>query len=598
MWRHRRFWTAFVPVLLTSPAHACQECLSAIAPTTSVFNNASINISLGGSDLLLGGPLIPLVKYPKALSQPVQGLLGGLGDSTRVIRELGDATLTSFYNSAGDVVRTLEKSNGDVIATVRKAGEDTVRTTYTVANDAAATYVRSWQDVGEQGRRSFDDAVDAGEAAGQFLENQAKSELDIFDSAVKRVQDGKVIDAMWEVGTEQLRANEENFAKATQQSSLINSAAASVAAAYGGPAGAAAFAAWSTYRQTGNADLALRAGLLAAATSQQGSTVAQLPAGSVGEVVKKAAIAGAAGGIAVAAAGGDEQAIKDGFLRSSGAVLIQRGTDEFKAYSPNAQDAYNAVQCISARDVDCLSKTTWVKERGKIVYDTYGKPIVNDMRIDPAKYVGKWSAIDPKSAQGEVDALIAQASKLPKMEAIPLLKNKWVLTWNFGKQENINYAYPVAVLTYVGESPPFNFEVDYESLGKRPAEIRKKKRETSVNDVVYYFKPADRGRVAKALEKKSIKYSLNFFVGPRHKAALSNALICGPNTRGDHLRRVAYALVEGGVDIKFIGTNSGYKAGSISIINLHNKEYTVNYPNITLEQLKNLKKCPVELKNR
>ena len=58
----------------------------------------------------------------------------------------------------------------------------------------------------------------------------------------------------------------------------------------------------------------------------------------------------------MAAAGGDEQAIKDGFLKSAGAVLVQGGSDKLKAYSPKAKDAYETVQCISARDVDCVVK--------------------------------------------------------------------------------------------------------------------------------------------------------------------------------------------------------------------------------------------------
>ncbi len=136
----------------------------------------------------------------------------------------------------------------------------------------------------------------------------------------------KSVDAMWGLGTEPAKSGEANFFKATQESKVVNAAAAIAATAYGGPAGAAAYAAWSTYRQTGNADMALRAGLLAAVTSEVGSAVAQMPAGTTGEIIKKAAMAGAAGGISVAAAGGDEQAIKDGFLKSAGNVLIQGGS--------------------------------------------------------------------------------------------------------------------------------------------------------------------------------------------------------------------------------------------------------------------------------
>lgn len=600
MWRSCRFWTAFVtviPMLLASPAHACLECVGDMLRPPATVDNASINFSLDDVIPLPVIPLPSLPNFPTPLPPPIQGLLDGFGDATSVIRKLGDDTLTSFHNSAGDVVRTLEKANGDVIATVQKAGEDAVKTTYTAANDATVTYVKAWRDIGEQGKRSFDDAVDAGEAAGHFVENQAKSEMDAFDGAVKRMQDGKVVDAMWEVGTERLRSSEENFAKATQESSVINSAAATAAAAYGGPAGAAAYAAWSTYRQTGNADMALRAGLLAAITAQNGPSVAPMPASTTGEILKKAAMAGAAGGIAAAAAGGDEQAIKDGFLRSSGAVLVQMGTDELKAYSPEANDAYQAVQCISARDVDCLSNTTWVKEKGKILYDEYGKPILDAQKIDPNKYVGKWSQIDPKSAEGQINAIIAQTSKLPKMEAIPILKNKWVLTWTLGKEESIKYAQPTVVLTYVGERPPFISEVSYVDHRKDSKEINNGGRATDESLVVYYVKPADRDGVTKALENKSLKYIKKPYVGRLHRASLSNALLCAPGTRVKLLKKVAFALMDEGVDIKYIGTNRKYRHGTVSIVNLQRHKFTVNYPNITRKQVNELRECPKELKN-
>jgi hypothetical protein len=535
------------------------------------------------------------------------GLVGGsrLPDPTPpAVKQLGGNTLTTVQKAAGVTVRTLQKANGDVFATVKKAGDDSIRTTFKAADDAAATYVKAWRDVGEQEKRSFDDAVDAGKAVGHFIENQAKAYLGAVNNAAKRAQDGKVVDAMWGLGTEPLKSDEENFAKATQESKVVNAAAATAAAAYGGPAGAAAYAAWSTYRQTGNADMALRAGLLAAVTSQTGSSIAQMPAGTTGEIVKKAAIAGAAGGVAVAAAGGDEQAIKEGFLKSAGAVLVQGGTDKLKAYSPQAKDAYETVQCISARDVDCFSNTTWARDaKGKILYDETAR------KINPDNYMGKWSQLDPKSAEGQVNAAIAQTSKLAQKEAIPVLNNKWVLTWTLGEEQNIKYAKPTVVLTYVGDDPPFVSKVSYGDAAAKAAQDLRSSRTSSqppVEDarpdtggklVAYYAKPADRKRVTDALEKNSIEYTKLDYVGPEHTKALSNALICGPNTRVADLKKVAIALMSAGIDIKYIGTKSTNKPGQISILNLQRKKYTINNPNITRSQVDNLAKCPALLKN-
>ena len=149
---------------------------------------------------------------------------------------------------------TLQQVGGDTIATAQKAGGDTVRTFVKAGKDATATYVKAWKDTAEQTKKSFQDTVDAGKAATNYTINQVKAYETALNSAEKRLREGKVVDSMWGLAVEPLQASEANFAKATQESTLIATAAASAAAVYGGPGGAAAYAAWSTYRATGNAD--------------------------------------------------------------------------------------------------------------------------------------------------------------------------------------------------------------------------------------------------------------------------------------------------------------------------------------------------------
>lgn len=380
----------------------------------------------------------------------------------RETEKLGQDTLTTIRKAGGDTVKTLQKAGGDTVATLQKASGDTVNTFVKAGNDTTATYIKGWKDTAAQTKRSFQDTVDAGTAATNYASNQVKAYQSSVGNAEKRLREGKVVDSMWGLAVEPLQASEANFAKATQESKLIATAAASAAAAYGGPAGAAAYAAWSTYRATGNADQALRAGLLAAVTAQGGTNVSAMPSGTMGEVLKKSAMAGAAGGIAVAAAGGDDQAMKGGFLKSAGAVLVQAGNDKAKAFAPKAKDAWDNVQCISTRDVDCFSKTSWARDaKGKIWTDANGKPLIDAKKLDPKQYIGKWSRIDPSSVEGKRNAIVAEISKLPKVQAIPLMKNEWVLTWTIGKNRVISYAQPTVVLTYVGPNPPFISSVSY-----------------------------------------------------------------------------------------------------------------------------------------
>ncbi|GLQ83070.1 hypothetical protein GCM10007881_65930 [Mesorhizobium huakuii] len=410
------------------------------------------------------GPLISNspIPLPPAAKEALDKLGAKEKETAGAVVKLGDDTFATLQTAAGDSVRTLEKAGGDTLTTVKKAGADGVNTVTKAAGDATASYVKAWRDVGDQSKRSFKDVIDAGKAAARFAENQAKSEGTAAISAKKRLRDGKIIDSIWGLGTEPAKSAEQNFAKATEESDLLNTAAASAAAVYGGPAGAAAYAAWSTYRRTGDANLALRAGIVAGVTSEMGNSVATLPAGTTGEIIKKAALAGAAGGIAVAAAGGDEQAIKDGFLKSAGTVLIQGGNDKLKAYSPQLKDAYDTVQCISARDVDCLSNTTWARDaKGKMLYDPNGKPRVDPSALDPEQYVGNWTGLDQNSDEGKKNAFITQVSKLPDTEAVPLLHNNWVLTWKLGDGKEIQYKSPTVVLTYVGKAAPFTSTTVY-----------------------------------------------------------------------------------------------------------------------------------------
>jgi hypothetical protein len=430
----------------------------------------------------------------------------GGGEISRVVEKLGQDTFITIKTAAGDTIRTLEKAGGDAINTVEKAGSDTVETTTKAAGDVTATYKKAWRDVDDQSKRSFKDAVDAGKAAANFVKNQAEAHQEAWKNAEKRLRDGKVVDSMWGLATDPAKSGEKNFAKATQESDLLNTAAATAASVYGGPAGAAAYAAWSTYRRTGDANLALRAGITAGVTSQVGGSVAKLPAGTAGEVVKKAALSGAAGGIAVAAAGGDEQAIKDGFLKSAGAVLVQGGTDRLKAYSPEAKDAYDTVQCLSARDVDCLSNTTWARNaKGKILYDDKGKPRIDTSKLDPNQYVGKWTGLDPKSIEAMKNAYVTQVSKLPDTEAIPLMKNQWVLTWNLGKEQNIPHNNPAVVLTYVGKDPPFNSTVEYGGAVKKSPKSGTGKKQTAAIDPSQVPGTGNRGAARKGMTSKGVQ---------------------------------------------------------------------------------------------
>lgn len=408
----------------------------------------------GAGDVAVKGGVIPLALIA-TLDSPQSPYIPGITDAVKVIS-----------GTNGSLEMMVQGGANTSIHIVQQAGKEAVKTVRQTAGDVTATYVKSWHDIFSQEKRSLDDATDAVKAAERFAGRQLGDTWEIVSSGPETVRRGRAIDEIWKLSVGPTQAGERNFAKATQESKVINQAAASTAAIYGGPAGAAAYAAWATYRATGDANQAWRAGLQSAILSQTGSLTGSLPTGTTGQILEKAAIAGAAGGIAIAAAGGDEKAISDAFLKSGGNVIIQGAMDQASAYSPNASDAIQTAQCISARDIGCLSHTRFAIKgrRGvqKYLLDKNAKLMVDSKKLDPVAYLGQWTGIKPNSPEGQVVAAVTSISKLPRTDYIPLLKNRYVLTSTFGSSSTVRGDRPSVILTYVGKSPPFDSTVRYQ----------------------------------------------------------------------------------------------------------------------------------------
>jgi outer membrane protein OmpA-like peptidoglycan-associated protein len=412
-------------------------------------------------------PKLPPSAIPEPL-RPTYEQFYNRGEGVKeTVEKAGNDIIRTVENTNHDVLTTLQKAGGDTIVSLTKASDDTITTVQKAGSDVVVTYEKGWRDTAEQAKRSFNDVVDAGKAVARFAEAQAKGDVTELNDFARRAREGDVIGALWGAAVDPAKSSEKNFAKAVQESAVLNLAAQAAATAYGGPAGAAAYAAWYTYRATGDANLALEAGAFAIVTSYAGGSVKNMPAGTAGEVLRKAAVTGAVAGVAAAAAGGDEKAVTDAVLRSGGAVLVQGASDQLKAYSPNAENAIQTVQCISARDVDCLSNTTYVKDaKGKLLYDSDGRPWIDTAKLDPKQYVGQWTGIDPNSAEGKENKIVTAISKIPQTQSIPIGRNDWVVSWTLGESKTLEYNKPAVVLTYAGPTPPFYSTVPYENVSK------------------------------------------------------------------------------------------------------------------------------------
>jgi hypothetical protein len=217
--------------------------------------------------------------------------------------------------AAEDAATATAKAAQDAQNAAEKAAQDGGKAVEKAAQDTGHAIEKAIQDGGKTAEKAVQDGGTAVEAIGQFVEHELKGVGQTLNDAEKRVREGKIVDAIWHMSTDPAKHTEKNAFAATQKSNVLGTAAQLAATAYGGPAGAAAYAAWSTYRITGSFETALRFAVISGISSAVGAA-GKLPLDTTLEIAQQAVITGAVDGAAVAAAGGNAEAIKDGFLRS------------------------------------------------------------------------------------------------------------------------------------------------------------------------------------------------------------------------------------------------------------------------------------------
>ena len=218
--------------------------------------------------------------------------------------------------------------------------------------------------------KAVGDIVDAAKAVQKFDEQTVKDQELSIKEGLHRKDIGS---ALWLIATSPAKNANKNAMAAVQESKLLAVTMNVAVTFYGGPAGAAAYAAWIAYNSSGgNMTCALRVGVTQGAISAATGALANMPANTptdlatknlatiavhdtiaklqhapsedarqallgvlISEVptaemgtVQRALVTGAMGGASVAAAGGDHKMIKDAFFDSGGNVLIQGVKEE------------------------------------------------------------------------------------------------------------------------------------------------------------------------------------------------------------------------------------------------------------------------------
>ncbi len=312
-----------------------------------------------------------------------------------------DQSLRQAAKNADEFVDGLTDEGKEAIDQALKAGDRAV-------SDTARNLVKGANDI-----------VDAAEAIGRFAERQVNSIPEVYSDAERRIREGKVGDAIWHIGTDNLQNTNKSAAQLAQESQLVAQAAQLAAATYGGPAGAAAFAAWQAYNQSGgDIELSIKAGAYAYALSAGYGDIEALPSGSAGEIAKKAAVTGAVAGLSVAASGGSTEAVIDAFIESGGAVVVQAG----QAYVTKEY----AEPALAEADVYCT----------EIAMGTCNE--VDEWYAQAQEYVAE----APEIASGGANVRFTA-------------NGEWAISWNRSAIQNPESKVPAVTLTYVGEGSPY-----------------------------------------------------------------------------------------------------------------------------------------------
>ena len=369
------------------------------------------------------------------------GIIPGLGsnDPSPADKAIQDAEAT-FKKAVDDIWRTISKGNEDANNTLNKTNEDF---------KAEAT----------RAGKNVEEAVGA---IGRYIDREGQNAGKTLSHAEQRLREGKVVDAIWHMGIEPMQGTEDNAAKAAQESELIRTVGQAAATAYGGPGGAAGYAAWLTYKQTGDANLALRVGIISGAASAAFGKAGKLPSEEAYQLAQKAVVTGAIGGIAVAAAGGSEEAIKAGFLQAGSMILVQDGYRNFTGHTLDARASEGEGYCMTT-GLDCSPPEGAILEKS-----ADGKTIT---KIDMSKVNPRTPAVglkvDPAkvSWQSEQSPFMTSISRIPGMQAMAVFHDTWTMSWDSDLLTKASIV-PAVVLTYTGTGAPFYENVRRTAIDK------------------------------------------------------------------------------------------------------------------------------------
>lgn len=425
-----------------------------LALIVCVAPNASAWYFPGVSEIVRGGEQI-LHEGGKVITSVIGGVVRvgeGVVDGTGKIINAAGKEVSIFgqnINSEGNIAisnasREFNKGISDIARNLGKASEDTKATVGKAGKDVEANIAKSGRDI-----------EDAAHAVGTYVERQTQSTISSYEKAITRIREGKFVDAVWHAALDPLNDQQKNMAMAATESSLIRTIGQTAASAYGGPQGAAAYAAWLTYHQTGgDINAAIQVGLITGITAEAFSGLNEHMTANEYTVYQKALVVSTVGAVGVAAAGGSPDDVKNGFLAAGAMVLVQDYYEESTKHELG-RDAQKASKdgppyCTSGFKGVCTPvPDDIVLERGPDGLPTKLDRTKIDIRVDSVGIEGS------ADRGGEFTKPMEIASKIPGIQGMSVMHDQWVIDYGLQGAQIPTTIIPAIIVFYAGTGAPY-----------------------------------------------------------------------------------------------------------------------------------------------
>lgn len=261
------------------------------------------------------------------ITKPIETVVEAVA---KPVEDLGKEVEKGVQNVGKEIEKGVQNLGNEVEKGVQNIGKETEKGVQNIGKELEIfgqnlknNFEKGVSDVGKEAERANENLTEAITVSWEFVENQVDGMGKNLSNVQKRIREGKIVDAIWHIATEQLQNTEENFGTAVMESSLLNNVATSLATIYGGPGGAAAYAAWYTYKQTKDLNFALKAGIITGVTSLGLNYTNGMQSETVGELMKKTLASSSIGAAAIAASGGSEKDIIDAFVKGAAMTLAR-----------------------------------------------------------------------------------------------------------------------------------------------------------------------------------------------------------------------------------------------------------------------------------